>query len=187
MSSLSLPPPSSLPRRRGSPATAPRSTQVAPPSRAAGTHPFPRAAPACGPRCPVSGFRRPSQAANRRGGRMDEGLPGTAPAHLGNFAQEMAWGGGCGSPPTGKWRWVEHGWPGGLWQGPNPACSWGSETPEALPGAQRRKDGAGGGGGSRHHTRAHPSSVRTLKAQASHCPGFGWPGPCDGEDWDPCV
>lgn len=69
---------------------------------------------------------------------MDEGLPGTAPAHLGNFAQEMAWGGGCGSPPTGKWRWVEHGWPGGLWQGPNPARSWGSETPEALPGAQRR-------------------------------------------------
>lgn len=105
---------------------------------------------------------------------MDEGLPGTAPAHLGNFAQEMAWGEGCGSPPTGKWRWVEHGWPGGLWQGPNPARSWGSETPEALPGAQRRKDGAGGwGGGSRHHTRAHPSSVRTLKAQASHCPGFG--------------
>lgn len=31
-------------------------------------------------------------------------------------------------------------------------------------------------GGSGHYTRAHPSSVRTPKAQASHCLGFGWPG-----------
>lgn len=33
---------------------------------------------------------------------MDEGLPGTAPAHLGNFAQEMAWGGAVGAHPPGN-------------------------------------------------------------------------------------
>lgn len=38
-----------------------------------------------------------------------DGLPGAAPAHSGNFAQEMA-SDGLGVP-TGEGRWVEAGWP----------------------------------------------------------------------------
>lgn len=40
---------------------------------------------------------------------MDEGLPGTAPAHLGNFAQEIAWGEGLGEP-THREMEVGGGW-----------------------------------------------------------------------------
>lgn len=55
----------------------------------------------------ISGFHRPS-GATKNGGKMD-GLPGPAPAHSGNFAQEMA-SDGLGVP-TGEGRWVEAGWP----------------------------------------------------------------------------
>lgn len=105
---------------------------------------------------------------------MDEGLPGTAPAHLGNFAQEMAWAGAVGAHPPGN---------GGGWSMDGlGACGRALILPAA--GAQKPRRLSQGHsavrmgpvvvvGGSRHHTRAHPSSVRTLKAQASHCPGFG--------------
>lgn len=54
--------------------------------------PFPTRLPS--PRAEMSSFRFPLafRATKSRVGRMD-GLPGTAPAHLGNFAQEMAFRG----------------------------------------------------------------------------------------------
>lgn len=63
-----------------------------------------------------------------------DGLPGTAPAPLGNFAQEMAFG-GLWEPTHRETEVGGGGMPGGLWQGPIPP-QLGLRTPEALPGGQ---------------------------------------------------
>lgn len=122
--------------------------------------------------------------------------------------RRASWDGPCpwdgsgpwdGSRPFRKWPWV-----GGRPAGAHPPGNGGGWRTDGLgacggalilppAGAQKPPEapprGTGAGGWvSHHYPQTHPGSIRTLEAQAGHCPGFGgWPGPCYGEERDPCV